>query len=205
MISFAVEMYTSAIGISLRTLAKVLKKLGFKVSHSAIRDWVVQDKNPHFIDDKVDNAKTWHCDETWIKVKGIWHMLWVVYCRETRQVLAWHLSPIIVLKHAMNVLQKAKQRIGGRRPEKIITDGLWQYNVAIYKVMGWNWKEHKVRYIKDSGIGKNAVIERVNREIKRRYKWFSTFQSKQGAETFFNLFFDSYNRRTSLARLTRAS
>lgn len=199
-ISFAVEIY-STIGISLRVLSKTLKKFfDIKVSYEGIRQWVLQDKTSHFVDDKVDNARTWHCDETWVKVKGKWQMLWVVYCKETRQVLAWHLSPIIVLKHAMTVLQKAKQRVNGRRPEKIVTDGLWQYNVAIYKVMGWNWKEHKIRYVKDSGIGKNAAIERVNREIKRRYNWFSTFQSQQGAESFFKLFFSYYNRRTAHAR-----
>lgn len=199
-ISFAVEMYTSAIGISLRTLAQVISKLGFKVSHSAIREWVLQDKTCHFVDDKVDNAKTWHCDETYIKIKGVGYWLWIVYCKETKQVLAWHLSQTHLLKDAMAVLQKAKQRVNGRRPEKIVTDGLWQYNVAIYKVMGWNWKEHKVRYVKDSGIGKNSFVERVNKEVKRRFKWFGTFQALQSAEAFFKLFFNNYNRRTALAR-----
>jgi transposase-like protein len=198
-INFAVELYTSNVGIALRTVTKTLSKLGFCVSRECIRKWVLQDKTPRFVDDKVDNAKTWHCDETYIKIKGVGHWLWIVYCKETKQVLAWHLSQTHLLKDAIAVLQKAKQ-ISGRRPEKIITDGLWQYNVAIYKVMGWNWKEHKQRYVKDSGIGKNSFVERVNREVKRRVKWFSTFQSLQGAESFFKLFFNHYNRRTAYAR-----
>jgi len=198
-VSFAVEMYTSAIGISLRTLAKVISRLGFKISHSAIRDWVLQDRSPHFVDDKMDNAQTWHCDETYIKIKGRGFWLWIVYCKETRQVLAWHISETHLLKDALHVLLIAKQVVG-RRPEKIVTDGLWQYNVAIYKVMGWNWKEHKLRYVKDSGIGKNSFVERVNREVKRRVKWFSTFQAQQGAESFFKLFFSNFNRRTAQAR-----
>lgn len=199
-VSFAVDMYTSAIGISLRTLTKVLKKLGFKVSHSAIRLWVLQDKNPHFIDDKVNNAQTWHCDETYIKIKGKGFWLWVVYCAETKQVLSWHISETRLYKDALHVLQLAKQKVNGKRPEKVVTDGLWQYNLAVYKVMGWNWREHKARYIKDSGIGKNAVIERVNKEIKRRTKWFSTFQAQHSAECFFKLFFSNFNRRTAQAR-----
>jgi transposase-like protein len=197
-ISFAVDMYTSAIGISLRTLTNVLLKLGFKVSYESVRQWVLQDKTQHFVDDKIDNAQTWHCDETYIKIKGVWNYLWVVYCAESRQVIAWHLSSTHLLKDAMIVLHKAKQRVH-KRPERIITDGLWVYNVAIYKVMGWNWKEHKIRYIKDSGIGKNSLVERVNREIKRRIKWFTTFQSQQGADIFFKLFFNNFNKRTSLA------
>jgi transposase-like protein/DNA-directed RNA polymerase subunit RPC12/RpoP len=201
-ISFAVEMYTTCVGISLRTLAKLLEKLGFSVSHQGIRLWVLQDKTSHFVDDKVNNAKTWHCDETYIKIKGIGHWLWIVFCEETRQVLAWHISQTHLLKDALAVLHKAKKRVNGVRPEKIITDGLWQYNYAIFKVIGWSWKEHKERYLIDSGIGKNAVIERVNREVKRRVKWFSTFQALRGAEAFFKLFFSHFNRRTALARNT---
>lgn len=199
--SFAVDLYTS-IGVSLRTLATILGTLGFTVSHTTIRLWVLQSNTPHFVDDKADNARTWHCDETYIKIKGVGHWLWLVYCAETKQVLAWRISQTHLLNDAIAVLQKAKQRVNGARPEKIVTDGLWQYNVAIRKVMGWHWTEHKQRYIKDSGIGKNSLVERVNREVKRRIKWFSTFQTLPGAEAFFNLFFNHFNRRTALARTT---
>lgn len=197
-INFVIELYTSSVGISLRMASTILRKLGFGVTYETIRQWVLEDKTQHFIDDKMDNAQTWHCDETYIKIKGIGHWLWIVYCRETRQVLAWYISKTHLLKDAVAVLQQAKQRVS-KRPEKIITDGLWQYNVAIYKVMGWSWWEHKKRYMKDSGIGKNAFVERVNREVKRRVKWFSSFQALEGAESFFKLFFSNFNRRTAKA------
>jgi len=200
-INFAVEMYTTCVGISLRTVAKVITKLGFPVSHQGIRSWVLQDKTPGFVDDKVDNAKTWHSDETYFKIKGVGHWLWVVYCAETKQVLAWYISKTHLLKDAIAVLQKAKQQVQ-IRPERIITDGLWQYPVAIKKTIGWNWREQKQKHIIDSGIGKNATIERVNREIKRRIKWFGTFQAMNGAEAFFKLFFSNMNKRTAIARNT---
>jgi len=204
-ISFAVEMYTTCVGISLRTLANLMGKLGFSVSYEGIRQWVLQDKTQHFIDDKVDNARTWHCDETYIKIKGVGQWLWIVYCAETKQVLAWHISQTHLLKDAIAVLQKARLRVNGARPEKIVTDGLWQYETAIKKVMGWHWTEQKVRYVKDSGIGKNSFVERVNKEVKRRFRWFGSFQALQSAEAFFKLFFSNFNRRTALARQTRAS
>ena len=200
-IDFAVEMYTSLIGISLRTVTSVLRKVGVKVSHEALRLWVIQNKNPHFVDDKVNNAQTWHCDETYIRVKGHGYWLWVVYCQETRQILSWHISPSHLLKDAKAVLQKAKQLVGNR-PEHIITDGLWQYNVAIKKVMGWSWIEHKQKYTIHNGIGKNALIEQVNREIKRRLKWFYSFHTLRSTEPFFKLFFTNFNHRTALARNT---
>lgn len=200
-INFAIELYTSIVGISLRTVKDVLEKLGFEVSHEGVRQWVLQGEKEHFIVSNVNNAKTWHCDETYIKIKGKGFWLWVVYCKETRQVLAWSISKTHLLKDAITVLQKAKQRVKDR-PELIITDGLWQYKTAIKKVIGWGRKELKERYIKDSGIGKNAFIERVNKEIKRRIKWFSTFQSLEGAEAFFALFFSNFNKRTAKARNT---
>ena len=198
-IGLVTDLYAT-VGISLRTIAKKVRQFfGIRISHEGIRQWVLHDKNPHFIDDKVDNARTWHCDETYIKIKGRGFWLWIVYCKETKQVLSWNISQTHLLKDAILVLQRARQRVL-KRPEKIITDGLWQYEVAIKKVMGWNWREHKERYVKDSGIGKNSFIERVNKEFKRRHRWYPTFQALTGAESFCKLYFHHYN----LAR-TRAS
>ena len=200
-INFATELYTSLIGISLRTVTRVLSKLGFSMSHETVRQWVLHRKTPHFIDDKVDNAQTWNVDETYIKIKGKGYWLWVVYCKQTRQVLSWHISETHLVKHAIAVFRKARARVS-KRPKYIVTDGLWQYPLAIKKTMGWHWREQKKRHIVDSGIGKNSFVERVNREIKRRIKWFGSFQAEEGAIAFFQLFFDNVNRRTALARNT---
>src|SRR3989344_6873877 len=51
-INFAVEMYTTCVGISLRTLANLLLKLGFSVSYQGIRKCVSKENTQHFIDDK---------------------------------------------------------------------------------------------------------------------------------------------------------
>ena len=100
---------------------------------------------------------------------------------------------------AKTVLNKAKDIARGK-PQTIITDGLFQYDAAIKKVMFWRLHERKRRHIKDSGIGKNSPVERVNKEVKRRIKWFSTFQCLEGAKAFFALFFHYFNLRTAQAR-----
>jgi len=191
-ITFAVELYTSPrMGMSLRGITKILKKVfNIKVSYETIRKWILAAKNV-ILPRKIVESATWHADETYIKIKGVGHWLWIVYCRETRQVLSWHISKERFFADAKNVLQKAKQSAG--IPDKIITDGLYQYGAAIKKVMHWRHHERKRRHVVDSGIGKNALIERLNREIKRRIKWFSTFQSLQGAEAFFGLWFYHHN------------
>lgn len=195
--SFAVELYTSPrMAASLRGVAQVLKKVfNVVVSHEAIRQWVRAAKR---VISRRQNpvSTTWHVDETYVKIQGNGHWLWIVYCRDTKQVLAWHISKGRFFADAKRVLADALQ-VAGVRPEKIITDGLWQYQAAIKKAIGWNYREQKKRHIIDSGIGKNAYIERLNREVKRRTKWFSTFQSLEGALAFFGLWFHHHNQNFS--------
>jgi transposase-like protein len=191
--SFAVELYTSLRkGISLRGIPTILQRaFGVEVSYEAIRQWVLAAEHP--ICHREPRATTWHVDETYIKIKGVGHWLWIVYCADTREVLGWHISKNRTLPEAKAVLKQALE-VAGARPTQIITDGLWQYPVAIKKIIGWNWREQKRRHMIDSGIGKNALIERLNREVKRRIKWFSTFQSLSGALAFFGLWFYHFNQ-----------
>ena len=193
-IGFAVEIYTSPqMGMSLRGVAKIIKKaFNVVVSHEAIRQWILSSKKSISRRKNV-KATTWHADETYFKIKGIGHWLWVVFCADTKQVLAWHISKGRFFKDAKKLFQMARD-IAGTRPEKIITDGLYQYAAAIKKVMGWHWRVYRKKHIIDSGIGKNAIIERLNREIKRRFKWFGTFHSLKGAEAFFGLWFYHHNQ-----------
>lgn len=194
--AFAVETYTGLRkAASLQGVADLLKQVfGVIFSREAIRQWVLAAKNAVFRREN-NVSYTWHADETYVKIRGEGHWLWIVYGADTGEVLAWHLSKTRLLKDAMTVMKQAFQNNNHVRPEKVTTDGLWDYTVAIYKTMGWHWKEHKKRHVIDSGIGKNAIIERVNREIKRRIKWFNTFQSMEGALAFFSLWFYHFNQR----------
>ena len=92
-ISFAVELYTSPrVAASLRGVAQTLKKVfNVIVSHEAVRQWVLAAKKT-ISRRGTPLSTTWHADETYIKIKGIGHWLWIVSCRETNQVLAWHIS-----------------------------------------------------------------------------------------------------------------
>lgn len=180
-------------GTSLRKLARKLWRcFKVKVSHEAIRLWNLVCSKLNLPRIQPAYSPVWHADETYIKIKGKGHWLWIVYCQFSRAVLAWHISEGRFFKDAKAVLQKALLNTG-MRPEKIITDGLYAYDAAISKVFGWKWNVLKKSHIKDSGFGKNAILERLNREVKRRTKWFSTFQSEEGAKAFFNLFFYHYN------------
>jgi putative transposase len=194
-ISFAVEIYTDLRkAISLEGVAELLKTIfGADVSGEAVRLWVLSSKKT-ISRREIVKATTWHADETYIKIKGNGYWLWIVY--DKLGVLAWHISKKRKIKDAKIVLQKALE-VAGIKPAKIITDGLKQYCYAIKKVIGWNWRTQKEKHIVDSGIGRNWYIERLNREIKRRLKWFSTFQSIKGAKAFFGMWFYNFNKRKS--------
>ncbi len=191
-ISFAVEMYVET-GISLRTLAKKLMKFfNVKVSYEGIRQWVKIYEKP-ISRREIPIETAWHADETYIKIKGVGYWLWIVRCRETGNVLSWRITKGRFFKDAKSLMQDALN-VAGTRPESITTDGLYQYAAAIKKVMGWQHYTYKKKHIIDSGIGKNWFIERLNREIKRRIKWFSSFQSQEGANSFFSVWFHHINQ-----------
>jgi len=114
--------------------------------------------------------------------------LWLVQCSNTRAVLAWHLSKNRTYKDALIVLRRAKEN-AGFRPRYIITDGLWEYRRAVRKVFGYKYTTHII----DTAFGANSIIERLNKEIKRRIKWFSTFQSTENIKAFINLWIYHYN------------
>lgn len=191
-ISFVVELY-STIGISLRKIANKLKRFfNIRISHECVRLWKLACSKLKFPKIEPSTSKRWHVDETYIKIKGEGHWLWIVYCSDNACILSWLISKRRDIFAAKKVLKDARDN-AGMRPKEIVTDGLWEYRGAIRKVMGWKWNVMKEAHIIDSGIGKNAIIERFNREVKRRVKWFSTFQCLTDANAFFNLFFYHYN------------
>jgi len=194
-ISFAVELYTDLKkAFSLEGVTEVLASaFNVKVSYETIRQWVLSAKTM-ISQREIIKATTWHVDETYIKIKGKGFWLWIVY--DKIGVLAWHISKKRTIDNARKVLRAAK-KVACTKPKRIITDGLKQYEYAIKREIGWNWRDYKEKHVVSSGIGRNWYVERLNREIKRRLKWFCTFQSMKGAKAFFSLWFCHLNQRKS--------
>jgi|SRR3989344_2235949 len=185
-IEFAVNLYITT-GISLRKLAKkILKFFKVKVSYRTIHDWIKL-----FHDEKieVETGEVWHADETSIRIKRKVHWLWLVIDGKTKIILSWRLSKTRAYKDALAVMKEARNKFG--KPNQIVTDGLLEYIRAIRKTFGWRKKIH-FRMI-GAAFGPNSVIERLNREIKRRTKWFGTFQSLESAEEFLKHWISNYN------------
>lgn len=183
--AWAVHAYTQ-LGITLQGVANELKQL-FKlvVSHTTIRNWFLKTKVPaeHV---KSAIAGTWHVDETIIHSNGEKWWIWIVTDRHTRCVLAWHVSNNRRKKNAKIALEKAIENAGGE-PTTIISDGYMGY-ASIFK-------QYPATHIIDSAFGLNALIERLNREIKKRLKWFKCNVSRELVETLLALWFHAYHHR----------
>lgn len=183
-IEFAVNMYIST-GMSLRTIAKkIYKFFKTKVSCMTIARWIREFKIT-YIDEEIGNS--WHADETAIRIKGKIYWLWLVTDRKTRKIISWHLGDRSY-ECARIVLLKAKKKAG--IPTVITTDGLWDYIRAIRKLF---WKDTIHYRVIGAAFGPNSVLERLNREVKRRIKWFSTFQSFECANHFLENWVNNYN------------
>lgn len=190
-IAFAVELYASG-GISYHAIARIMVRyFNVKVSHTAIFHWVQKGAKSPWIP-KLEPAKSlkWHVDETFVRVNKEWLYLIIVWCPKNKLVLSWGLSRDRSREDIERVLGRALEN-AGFRPQEIVTDGWGAYRDAIRKVMGYRYVKHTV----ESGLGHNNAIERQNREVKRRTKWFSSFRTLGAAENFFILFFFVRNFR----------
>ncbi len=84
------------IPLSYRQVEEMLKERGLQVDHSFLQRWVVE-YSPQlakkFASHKKAVGKSWRMDETYIKVKGVWHYLYRVVDK-IGQTIYFHL-----LKH----------------------------------------------------------------------------------------------------------
>lgn len=187
--AWAVHMYTKT-GITLKQIAEEVKRLfEVVVSHTTIRNWMLRTT---VADNHVPSAKgaMWHVDETVIHSNKEKWWIWIVLDRESRCVLAWHVSNNRGKKNAKIVLQKAMKTADGP-PAVVVSDGYRGYASVINKALG----RYKIMHIIESAFGLNALIERVNREIKKRLKWFKCNVSRELVETLLALWFHDYHHR----------
>ena len=131
-IALAVDAYHS--GLSYKQIAELLERT-FDIpepSKGTIYRWVKE--HSVLAGDIVSNhtpqtSDHWVADEMFLKVGGKQMYNWNVMDRDTRYVLAVHLSPHRDEKQAIAVMEKALKNNGGVIPETITTDGLRSYGI----------------------------------------------------------------------------
>jgi len=172
-ITSAMQLYFT--GESLRNVQKFLRLQGVKVSHVAILKWIkkyVVLMNEYLEKMKPQVSDTWRADELYVKIKGDMKYLFALMDDETRFWIAQEIADS-KYSHDARTLFKAGVKVAGKKPMKIITDGLPAYHDA-YKKEFWTQKkatrtEH-IRHITLRGDHNNNKMERMNGEVRDREK-----------------------------------
>jgi len=187
----------------------IYKAFGVKVSHVTICEWT-----KHFSDwflaiskdifENLDLASDeWHVDETFIKIKGITHYLWILIDSETRVIISYILSDKRDSSSAYELFYKSKI-VTSNKPLFIVSDNLDSYNFPISFLLE-NSIHHKYKAFSD--YLNNNFIESFNKTFKDWYKTkkgFKSFSSAQSLITGFIFHYNFLRPHSSLNNMTPA-
>ena len=193
-IGAAIDMYLS--GMSYKQIAEILgRNFGIpEPSKATIYRWMQEYSDfavDAMSDQKPQTSGHWVADEMQLKVGGEKMWNWNVMDRDTRYVLASHLSPNRGAKDARILFEKALKSNGGVTPKTIITDGLGSYVSAIEDVFGADTK-----HIVSQGIRakvNNNLSERLQGTFRDRTKTLRGLQGQGSGQRYLNRWVLDYN------------
>jgi transposase-like protein len=169
--------------LSLRDLAEMFLERGFEFTHEAVRAW--EARFAPLVADKVrakrkgQVGRSWHVDETYIRVGGVWKYLYRAIDREGNLVdslLSEHRD-----MEAAKRFFKAALAVAEQTPEKVTTDGHDAYPRAIREILGEAVTHRCPPYL-------NNRLEQDHRGIKQRYYPMRSFGSFEAASRFCRAF-----------------
>ncbi len=161
--------------LSLRDVAEMFLERGFEFTHEAVRDWearfaplITQQLRARR---KGKAGRSWHVDETYVRVSGKWCYLYRAVDRDGNLVDSM-LSKRRDMVAAKRFFKQAKEVVG-HAPERVTTDGHIAYPRAIHRILGRKVVHRTNRYL-------NNRLEQDHRGIKQRYypmRGFGNFDS----------------------------
>lgn len=175
----ALDLYAK--NVSLRGVQDHIKQIyGTDISHVTVLRWIR--KYGRMMNDYVSKLKPkssgiWNVDETTMYFKGNHNWLWDVIDKETRFILATHLSMNRWSLHAKRTFEKAKE-LCEEDPIKIISDGHASYPSPIKDLFA-NTEHVRLKSFEDKF--NNNTIERFWSTIKTRTKVMRGFRSYSSA------------------------
>lgn len=192
-IGVAIDMYLS--GMSYKQIAELIGR-NFNLpepSKATIYRWVEEygDFAVEGLNGQAPQTSGhWVADEMQLKVGGQRMWNWNVMDRDTRYVLASHLSPYRDERQAVAVFEKALEANGGVMPETITTDRLGSYEAAIGLMLPG------VKHIKSDGIHEevnNNLSERVQKTFRSRTKTMDGLYGQKTGQKYLDRWVVDYN------------
>jgi putative transposase len=175
-----------AYNLSLRNLEEMMAERGIAVDHATVHRWVVR-YSPELLERfnrrKRAVTKSWHVDETYIKLRGRWTYLCRAIDSNGDTVEFWF-SEKRNLAAAKRFLSCALRRHG--RPTRIVIDGSQTNREAILSCDTTDrLSERSRRHLDSIRIRQsrylNNRIEQDHRAIKRRVRPMLGFKSRDSA------------------------
>ena len=169
--------------LSLRDLAEMFLERGFEFTHETVREW--QARFAPLLADKLrakrkgQAGRSWHVDETYIKVGGVWKYLYRAIDRDGNLVdsmLSEH-RDMDAAKRFFNGALEIAEHV----PERVTTDGHDSYPRAIREMLGEDVTHRCNPYL-------NNRIEQDHRGIKQRYYPMRGFGNFDAASRFCRAF-----------------
>src|ERR671922_621351 len=165
--------------LSTRHVEELMEERGVEVDHSTINRWVI--KYSPQLEEAFHRRKrpvwmSWRLDETYIKVKGIWHYLYRAVDKDGKTI------DFLLTEHrdeqaAKRFLTKAIRRHGGG-PETITIDGSAANEAAIKSYNAEHNTAIAIRKIKYL----NNIVEQDHRAVKRVTRPMLGFKSFEAAQ-----------------------
>jgi len=192
----ALDLYTK--NVSLRKIQDHLEQIhGIKVSHVTVLKWVRKYSAifKEFTDKlKVNGSGTIHADEMMVNVNGKWVWFWNVMDRNTKFIVANHLSKVREASDAKKIFFEVKRKLN-QMPENIVTDGLFAYNKGfskVFRTLARGGPKH-IRLISFLDKINNNPIERLHGSIRERTKVMRGFDKFYSAKLILDLWNTYYN------------
>lgn len=178
-VTTAMQLYFS--GESLRNTQKSLRLLGVQVSYQTIFKWIkkyvsLMRNYAEKITPQVSDV--WRADEVYVKIKGDMKYVFALMDDETRFWIAQEVASKKEGHDARNLFRTGKELMG-KKPVRIITDGLESYHEAWkkeYRSVVGPRTEH-IREISLKGSIHNNKMERMNGEFRDREKTFRSLKA----------------------------
>jgi putative transposase len=169
--------------LSLRDLAEMFMERGFEFTHEAVREWearfVPLGADQLRANRKGQAGRSWHTDETYIRVGGTWKYLDRAIDRDGNLVdsmLSEHRDMAAAKRFFTSALEVAELA-----PERVTTDGHDAYPRAIRETLGKDVTHRCNPYL-------NNRIEQDHRGIKQRYYPMRGFGNVDAAARFCRAF-----------------
>lgn len=195
-VSLALDLYFK--GISLRKIVDHIKQFyGLEISQMGVYKWL--QKYGRIINVYIDQlepelSQVWNADEMKVRCGGKWLWLWNVMDKNTRYLLATHVSENREASDARIAFIKAK-KIAKEKPEVVITDGLHSY-IEAFKKEFFTLRNPRTKHIAKAGIRartNNNIIERLHGTIRERDKVMRGLKTERTAKTMIEGYRAYYN------------